>query len=284
MAKAQLENGFTKIANELLEKIASSKLSQNEFKVLFAIIRLSYGWRQKNTDTRATGKALSEFTGLRSDQVFKMLKSLTKKAVINASRQQGCNVYAINTDLAKWESIIDTNRVYTKRVDTKHVENQTRIMSNNRHESCQTIDTNHVYSSGLCCTSDAALQTPKEIKEIKERKKEEQAPPDLSKISNAVKALGLPATAILSPRDHDVLNALLESGCNFSDIEQARIKRKKNRLEWIQDTVCEMRDARLATVAQIDHNGIPILPNGRMDWDNMTFDQKSLAMQMRYEL
>ena len=80
-----------------------------------------------------------------------------------------------------------------------------------------------------------------------------------------------------------MLVELFKKNCNFSDIEQARIKRKKNRLEWIQDTVCEMRDARLSTIAQIDHNGIPILPNGRMDWDNMTYDQKMKATQLRYE-
>ena len=61
------------------------------------------------------------------------------------------------------------------------------------------------------------------------------------------------------------------------------IKRKKNKLEWIQDTVCEMRDARLATVAKPDHNGIPILPSGCMDWDNMTFEQKKFAIQRGYE-
>jgi hypothetical protein len=98
-----------------------------------------------------------------------------------------------------------------------------------------------------------------------------------------LKALGLPSTGIISPKDHTVLIALLKDNCNFYDIEQARIKRKKNRLEWIQDTVCEMRDARLATVAKPDENGIPILPNGYMDWDNMTFEQKQFAIQRGYE-
>ncbi len=96
-------------------------------------------------------------------------------------------------------------------------------------------------------------------------------------------ALGLPSTGIISPRDHTVLVELFKKNCNFDDIEQARIKRKKNRLEWIQDTVCEMRDARLATVAKPDENGIPILPSGYMDWDNMTFEQKQFAIQRGYE-
>lgn len=41
MAKAQLENGYTKIANELLEKACSTQLNTNEFRVFFAIVRLS---------------------------------------------------------------------------------------------------------------------------------------------------------------------------------------------------------------------------------------------------
>jgi hypothetical protein len=145
---------------------------------------------------------------------------------------------------------------------------------NNVNNETKETRTNKVEGSDVDITNQPPK--PKEVLQ--------SSPPDFSKIPNTIKALGLPATAILSPRDHDVLNALLESGCNFSDIEQARIKRKKSKLEWIQDTVCEMRDARLATVAKVDHNGIPILPNGRMDWDNMTYDQKMKAMQLRYEL
>ncbi len=118
-------------------------------------------------------------------------------------------------------------------------------------------------------------------KEIKERKESEILPSDY--YQKTLKALGLPSTGIISPKDHSVLVALLKDNCNFDDIEQARIKRKKNRLEWIQDSVCEMRDARLATVAKPDENGIPILPSGHMDWDNMTFEQKQFAIQRGYE-
>jgi hypothetical protein len=99
----------------------------------------------------------------------------------------------------------------------------------------------------------------------------------------ALRALGLPETATLSPKDHSALEELLKIGCTFDDIEQARIKSKKNRLEWIQDRVCQERDARLATVAKPDKNGIPIFPNGYGDWDNMTQPQMSLALQLGYK-
>lgn len=279
MEDAKVRKGYTRIANKLLEKISASKLTQNEIRVLLSIARLSFGWGKHGTEKRASTRVFSEMTGLRCDKICAAVKGLKEKRVIlvKAGSQ---NEYEINTIISQWleypesglpKSGLPESGEKTPRIRAKDTPNQGK---------------NHPESGYLPCanqSSGAGLQTPKEIKEIKERKKEEQTPPDFSKIPNTIKALGLPATAILSPRDHDVLNALLESGCNFSDIEQARIKRKKNRLEWIQDTVCEMRDARLSTIAKIDHNGIPILPSGRMDWDNMTYDQKMKATQLRYE-
>ena len=94
---------------------------------------------------------------------------------------------------------------------------------------------NHYYATSATSAPEAADQMPKEIKEIKERKEREILPSGY--YQKTLKALGLPSTGIISPKDHTVLIALLKDNCNFDDIEQARIKRKKNRLEWIQDTV-----------------------------------------------
>ena len=44
MASPQLEDGFTRVANELLEALAKLKLCAYETKVLIFIIRKTYGW------------------------------------------------------------------------------------------------------------------------------------------------------------------------------------------------------------------------------------------------
>ena len=43
----QLENGFLKLANELVEAICKTHLSPNESQVLWFIIRMTYGYNKK---------------------------------------------------------------------------------------------------------------------------------------------------------------------------------------------------------------------------------------------
>ena len=286
MAKAQLENGYTMIASELLEKICGFKLSQNELKVLFAIIRLSYGWRQKDTANRAGIRSLEKITNLQSNQIYRAVKTLQAGNII-VIEKGGRNKYRINTSCDEWRVV--TNHDQSTKLtshESRLVKNcHTGVVTNHDYGVVTNHDygvvTNHDYATSATLALEAARQMPKDIKDIKDRKDREILPPDY--YQKTLKALGLPATAILSPKDHQVLVELLKVNCNFEDIEQARIKRKKNKIEWIQDTVCEMRDARLSTVAKPDENGIPILPNGYMDWDNMTFEQKQFAIQRGYE-
>jgi len=286
MAKAQLENGFTQIATELLEKICIFKMTQNELKVLLAIVRLSYGWRQKDTANRAGIRSLEKITGLQSNQIYIAVKSLQAGNVIITERN-GRNKYSINTDCDGWRVVTnhDQSQSVTSHKSRLVTNRNTEVVTNHDYGVVTNHDygvvTNHDYGVGLNQSSDAAVQTPKYIKDIKYRKDSETLPSDY--YQKTLNALGLPATGVLSPKDIQALTELFKVGCNFEDIEQARIKRKKNRLEWIQDTVCEMRDARTATIAKPDRNGIPILPNGCMDWDNMTFEQKEFAMQRGYE-
>lgn len=281
MAKAQLENGYTMIASELLEKICGFKLSQNELKVLFAIIRLSYGWRQKDTANRAGIRSLEKITQLQSNQIYRAVKTLQAGNIIIIEKD-GRNKYRINTSCDDWKVV--TNRDQSTKLtshDSALVKNyHTGVVTNHDYG----VVTNHDYATSATLAPEAAGQMPKDIKDIKDRKDRkdrENLPSDL--YQKALNALGLPATGILSPKDHQVLVELLKIGCAFEDIEQARIKSKKNRLEWIQDRVCQERDARLATIAKPDKNGIPIFPNGYGDWDNMTQPQMSLALQLGYK-
>ena len=47
MAQPQVENGFTRIANELLGALVKANLNGREFRIMLAIIRLTYGWNMK---------------------------------------------------------------------------------------------------------------------------------------------------------------------------------------------------------------------------------------------
>ncbi len=45
---ADLENGYLRLANQIRDALCIVELSGREFRVLNAIIRLTYGWSKKN--------------------------------------------------------------------------------------------------------------------------------------------------------------------------------------------------------------------------------------------
>lgn len=50
VADIQLENGFTKIANQILDVIQHFQFTQNQFKILMALWRNTYGWNRKECE------------------------------------------------------------------------------------------------------------------------------------------------------------------------------------------------------------------------------------------
>ena len=47
MANPQLEDGYTEIANEILEALMRLHLSPNQWQVILCIIRKTYGFKKK---------------------------------------------------------------------------------------------------------------------------------------------------------------------------------------------------------------------------------------------
>lgn len=80
MASPQTENGFTKIANELLIALARHNLSPYEFRVLMAVIRKTYGWSKKEDFISVS--QIQEITNLDRRNVSRAKKSLIKKKIL----------------------------------------------------------------------------------------------------------------------------------------------------------------------------------------------------------
>lgn len=76
----QVEDGHTRIANELYEQIMAAPLTLREMRVVLAVIRLTYGWNRKQT--RVTGGLLAKLTGLHDSRAAKVLAGLIEKRVI----------------------------------------------------------------------------------------------------------------------------------------------------------------------------------------------------------
>ena len=80
MANPQLEDGHTRIANELLEQLMKRHLSPNQWRVLLCIIRKTYGF-QKKVDYIANFQIV-EATGLCKAVVSRCIKELHQAGFI----------------------------------------------------------------------------------------------------------------------------------------------------------------------------------------------------------
>jgi phage replication O-like protein O len=80
MANPQIENGHVKIANELVEQLAKLNLPAYEWRVLWAVLRKTYGWRKKS-DYVAVSQ-IAEMTGLRQPHASRAKASLLKKRLL----------------------------------------------------------------------------------------------------------------------------------------------------------------------------------------------------------
>jgi len=99
-ASPQLENGHTRIANELLEAIINYPFSGGEFKIVFAIIRNTYGWKKKES-TMSYG-LIATFTGLDKRYSKKVVKSLIEDKVLLKENSKTENTLGLNKNYRQW--------------------------------------------------------------------------------------------------------------------------------------------------------------------------------------
>jgi len=86
MANPQKENGHVMLANELIEAFCKYMPGHGEARVLWAIIRKTYGWNKKQ-DAISIGQ-LKELTGLSRRRVIVCLGNLEAKKMIIIHRQR----------------------------------------------------------------------------------------------------------------------------------------------------------------------------------------------------
>ena len=104
----QLENGYTKIANEVLDNIAKAKLNGTQFRILMVVWRSTYGWDKK--EFKLSESFLANATGIHKQQIKRELKEMLKlgllveveKPTFNTSRVIGFNKrYQESIEVAK---------------------------------------------------------------------------------------------------------------------------------------------------------------------------------------
>jgi len=81
----QLENGYTRIADEILEKVALTKLNGTQLRILLIVWRSTYGWSKKEHDLSLG--YLSKAIGVHKQQLKKELDKLIELKIITVTKE-----------------------------------------------------------------------------------------------------------------------------------------------------------------------------------------------------
>ena len=101
MANVQKENGYTEIANELLEALYQVPLSSTEFRILLYILRKTYGFKKKS-DWISQKQIAKEF-GIYKQHVSRAIKELKTKNMITNNIEKNKKILGVQKDYGKWE-------------------------------------------------------------------------------------------------------------------------------------------------------------------------------------
>ncbi len=105
MASPQTENGYTKWANELLEALSRNRLAGQEYQVVLAVGRKTYGFGKKS-DMISYGQ-IAKMTGLDRRRVNQIIKNLSKRKVLgvtNNGDREPLTIW-INKDYEQWQTV-----------------------------------------------------------------------------------------------------------------------------------------------------------------------------------
>ena len=81
MASPQLEDGYTRVANELLEALIAAPLSGQELRIALTVIRKTYGYGGKKVDRISMGQ-FEKLTGIPKKRCQIVMKELVEKNII----------------------------------------------------------------------------------------------------------------------------------------------------------------------------------------------------------
>lgn len=103
MASPQKENGYTSIANELLEQLYRRRFSASQLKILLLVIRFTYGFNRKTATLSNT--FISAGTGMHEITVSKEVGTLLRDNVLKLYKKpsfHNSRIIGINKDYESW--------------------------------------------------------------------------------------------------------------------------------------------------------------------------------------
>ena len=98
----QVENGYTRIANEIMEALAKYRIPGEQMQCLMCILRKTYGWGKKQDAISIS--QFEKYTNLPRKNVCRSLSELQRKNVISGKKAtSNTTIYWINKRYNEWK-------------------------------------------------------------------------------------------------------------------------------------------------------------------------------------
>lgn len=107
MGTPQLENGYTRVANELLEAVFQTNFNGSQVRVILCLLRNTYGYGRKECEF--SNAYISKATGINKKNVAAVVKSLVDGKVLEVTQDatfSSAKKVAINKNYTEWECIL----------------------------------------------------------------------------------------------------------------------------------------------------------------------------------
>ena len=104
MASPQKENGYTPIANEILEAVMRQRLGGTQLRLVLAVWRYTYGFGRRQH--RLSEGFLARAVDAHPKQVSRELRALVKKRMLRFAGRDaasGAHILAFNKNYDEWE-------------------------------------------------------------------------------------------------------------------------------------------------------------------------------------
>ena len=105
IASPQRENGYTGIANEIVENLFTTQLNGTQFRIIMVVFRYTYGFQRKGHEISET--FLTKATGIDKRQIRRELKDLIDRQIITVLRQADFSHSRIITFNKNYEHWVD---------------------------------------------------------------------------------------------------------------------------------------------------------------------------------
>lgn len=166
MARPQIENGYARIANELLMALSRYNLSPYETRVLFFILRKTYGWNKKSDFISVS--QIAEGTGLLKPHACRAKNVLIRKNILTENDGK----LGPNKDYDEW-SVTNTGNVTNRGNESAIITEKQRSVTGTGNGLGVTDSGNGVTGTGNKSLPAEALQKKRKKLLQKTRRKSE---------------------------------------------------------------------------------------------------------------